>query len=1571
MALDDAWMSVSDLKRTKNRVIGNPVAKEALVRDGVFMRRIGVRGGCDGTGGSEAELTRRLVDLLDCSSSAFSLTPSTFSSTPSSSSSTTTTTVNTEQPSLEARTEAAHIIGSLCHGSESALLILLRLNTLPILVRSLASFTSSSSFPSLSTSFPSPLTSATSSSTTSPSTTIPGSAPITLKSAYARALRSLVSSVADVVGPSEWGLRPEPGSEVREAARVGLEYVFSLESLDTLFPLLLPPPPPSSPSTHLTLLTTPLVSLLASATRSPAHRAALVRWLPPADRAVLERAGRSRKRGWEKVGVVPSPVSPVGGSASGFGSAGRATSPTIPAPGTAGGVSSTNTSAVPMATTIPTTANAVGATSLGGSFVLGALVALLGGAKDPKLQEAALLALAALARESGGMGVAGVLGRGVLFSLRVTDLPSMRACGGRRYPPPFDLDLDLDFAFDVGIYPPPLALVHTLTKSRNVDVQLAACLCAAHILRSLPPASSSSSSSPSYPSSSSSYLVSHSTTHRPFTEPAFPGYLTTPTPPAPSSSYAPSHNHHHHTHAGAGYGAAAANANANAWTTGSGGHGASTTHVHGGGGGGSANPFDYAQSGYAQSPLEDACVRAVVGVFTKVVGGVGGGGEKEVERRVRGCYVLCFHWQAGRGGGDDEAAARRCLARSSRHLEREAAVRECATYCGSDFSRAVLCRFRFGRPLRSHHLITDDRALCQFAFERGCLDVLAEAVKAITPVTSSSPSSSSSSSAMSSTHHRTVPSSTSRPVGASTSGNRGEGERERGKERGGEEEGWDESEGEGVARVREACLTAIATLGLFNTKIRQAITDTHGLLPYITTALRQGVPASAFPPAPSSTAHKAKTTATGRIVASTSNVNTPIPTRANTPTPGSFSRRGGGLAMSSSLPSSSSSSPPVPSSGPSTSKELEQISKSSAGVRYAACQCVRVLSRGVSVLRTNIVDSGLGMEVFRVVMRGWKGPSEVGSEFGLMEEDEDREEDLDDMYADEEFDLDGAGAEQVGVGDGEGGERGREGEEVEDRRVLNAALAAICNIVMEFSPLRPTFLQQGLMPRLVQLVGSPDPSLRLNALWAIKNLLYRTSLESKRSMMRCLGWGRLFDLIHDPDLAIQEQAYGVIRNISSDEEGLEMIFRRMGQDALLDSISEAISVDAIMSSSPASPSSSPSPSRVGLPRSPSISRSGAPRSPSIPRAGLPSSPSISRMSSAQPLPPAPSLHDRTPTIIQALYALANLCNGSSTLASAILAKPTLLANLRGCLAECGGDVRKPAVDCLLKLAREHPKKRRALVESGVIGTLRRLCEWVPPSHPSSSSAPGPSTPSSVPGAGAVYPHAYHHPGYGPMWSAPPTSPGTPANMNPGVSSTGRPSAVPMARRASGGTSPVRSLSYGSATTYTPPPPVGMSAIPPQGYQAMNAYQRDTAAYMAVIGGGSGYGSSSGANAGSSVGVVGSGSGGAMPIHPAFAGQLYPQHAAGLAGYAGYAYPHAGTHHHPSVAGIPGVPGRGFGGAGVIGGGVGVGMGVVGSHGGVGGGGGSAVSASMDMDKEVYDMARAALDWLEHGEGYGM
>ena len=67
----------------------------------------------------------------------------------------------------------------------------------------------------------------------------------------------------------------------------------------------------------------------------------------------------------------------------------------------------------------------------------------------------------------------------------------------------------------------------------------------------------------------------------------------------------------------------------------------------------------------------------------------------------------------------------------------------------------------------------------------------------------------------------------------------------------------------------------------------------------------------------------------------------------------------------------------------------------SVGVRYAACQCARVLCRSVSVLRTSVVDSGIGKVLFELT----KNPDE-------------------------------------------------------DIRVKVAAMAGICNLLNDFSPMR-------------------------------------------------------------------------------------------------------------------------------------------------------------------------------------------------------------------------------------------------------------------------------------------------------------------------------------------------------------------------------------------------------------------------------------------------------------------------------------------------------------------------------------
>lgn len=84
------------------------------------------------------------------------------------------------------------------------------------------------------------------------------------------------------------------------------------------------------------------------------------------------------------------------------------------------------------------------------------------------------------------------------------------------------------------------------------------------------------------------------------------------------------------------------------------------------------------------------------------------------------------------------------------------------------------------------------------------------------------------------------------------------------------------------------------------------------------------------------------------------------------------------------------------------------------GVRYAACQCIRALSRSVQALRTNLVDTGVGLAVMKIVMQGY-----------VLSRDRDR---------------------LVKVG--------AEAEVEEDRRVLGAALTVVCNCVNDFSPLR-------------------------------------------------------------------------------------------------------------------------------------------------------------------------------------------------------------------------------------------------------------------------------------------------------------------------------------------------------------------------------------------------------------------------------------------------------------------------------------------------------------------------------------
>ena len=169
---------------------------------------------------------------------------------------------------------------------------------------------------------------------------------------------------------------------------------------------------------------------------------------------------------------------------------------------------------------------------------------------------------------------------------------------------------------------------------------------------------------------------------------------------------------------------------------------------------------------------------------------------------------------------------------------------------------------------------------------------------------------------------------------------------------------------------------------------------------------------------------------------------------------------------------------------------LKSLSHASYGVRAAACQLARALSRTVAILRTNLIDAGVGEEVIRTLKR------EV-------------------LSGDLQFEIDPESGKVRNVHE--------DGDEMEQHGLVEvAALATICNLITDFSPLRAVSLalfdsvgaasadgqkliSGGYLEMLCLLATSPRESIAVNALWALKNLLFHAPESLKAQVVTCMG----------------------------------------------------------------------------------------------------------------------------------------------------------------------------------------------------------------------------------------------------------------------------------------------------------------------------------------------------------------------------------------------------------------------------------------------------------------------------------
>ncbi|KAK1589044.1 hypothetical protein Q3G72_029977 [Acer saccharum] len=94
-----------------------------------------------------------------------------------------------------------------------------------------------------------------------------------------------------------------------------------------------------------------------------------------------------------------------------------------------------------------------------------------------------------------------------------------------------------------------------------------------------------------------------------------------------------------------------------------------------------------------------------------------------------------------------------------------------------------------------------------------------------------------------------------------------------------------------------------------------------------------------------------------------------------------------------------------------------------------------------------------------------------------------------------------------------------------------AALGVISNIVVDFTARRSIFIRCGGMKQLVQLSKSMDAAIRLNALWALRNLMFQAESKCKEGVFMELTASLLASLICDPEPFVQEQALALVRNL--------------------------------------------------------------------------------------------------------------------------------------------------------------------------------------------------------------------------------------------------------------------------------------------------------------------------------------------------------------------------------------------------------------------------------------------------------
>ncbi|EGG00497.1 uncharacterized protein MELLADRAFT_79206 [Melampsora larici-populina 98AG31] len=202
---------------------------------------------------------------------------------------------------------------------------------------------------------------------------------------------------------------------------------------------------------------------------------------------------------------------------------------------------------------------------------------------------------------------------------------------------------------------------------------------------------------------------------------------------------------------------------------------------------------------------------------------------------------------------------------------------------------------------------------------------------------------------------------------------------------------------------------------------------------------------------------------------------------------------------------------------------VKSLGDDSVLVRASACQCCRALSRAISVLRTKLADEGAGPRLFDMAF------GEEGSNENVESNDDDEDEDAVEI------------------------------------QLKTVAMGALCNLVLDFSPMKQEVLNRNGIEKFVKsLKSTKHQSLRVSALWGLKNMTFSSSTELKMKVIGSLGWDVIHKLLEDKNPSIQENIISLLRNVvCGDVADIDIVFRHLtSHDQLMTLLEDRLSTSS-------------------------------------------------------------------------------------------------------------------------------------------------------------------------------------------------------------------------------------------------------------------------------------------------------------------------------------------------------------------------------------------------------------------------